>query len=300
MRWHVWKQLVVTTISNSLEEMDRKMIHVETLQQIEQGKTMSEYLEGCSTLKEKISRLVEVVKTLPINGCITGSCFLPGFDPDAWGSTPDVDVFVYGEDDLVRAVTIAEHSLKMKPGTGSERSEKQERWKLDRLYQVGLNHKIGITTYKFYADGVVLNFTFKQIKVHGRWVPITNAPTVLISFDMSIVMQAYDIRSRVMFDLRPDDVPPTTAVPNPLRNHDCIMWNVAKWVRQFDRVVKYYNRGFDTRPMARFYLKMIDECMDAGCLFDSEESTTLFQDYSKEFLAKRAVIADWLEAHEED
>lgn len=262
--------------------------------------SMSEYLVGCKTVKDKINQVIEVVKTMPIRGCITGSCFLPGFDPDVWGSMPDVDVFVYSEADLVRACTIAEYTLGMKPGTGSDRSEKQERWKLGRLFKSGLNYKLGITTYKFYSDGVVLNFTYKMTKEHGRWAPITDAPGVLRSFDMSIVLQAYDIESHIMYDLRPDNVPVTTAIPNPMRDHDCVMWTVSKWVRQFDRVVKYYSRGFDTRPMAEFYLKMIDECIDAGCLFDSDESHEAFDQFSEEFIAKRAVIADWLEDHKED
>lgn len=277
------------------------MIHVHEEQpQLIHGMAMQQYLNGCKNTKEKIEVMIEVVKTMPIHGCITGSCFLPGFDPDAWGSTPDVDVFVYSEADLIRAITLAEYTLDMKPGTGSDRSEKQERWKIGRLFKSGLNKKLGITTYKFECDGVVLNFTYKMSKEQGRWVPITDAPGVLRSFDMSIVMQGYDIESRVMFDLRPDDVPVTTAVPNPLRDHDCVMWTVSKWVRQFDRVVKYYSRGYDTRPMAEFYLKMIDECIDAGCLFDSEESHEAFDAFSEEFLAKRAIIADWLEDHKED
>ena len=262
--------------------------------------SMKSQLNGLSTLKDKVEAAIEVVKLMPINGCITGSCLLDGFDPDGWGSTPDIDVFVYSEDDLIKATTIAEHALRMKPGTGSERSEKQERWKLNRLEKNGLNYKIGITTYKFFSCGVIINFIFKQSKVKGKWVPLINAPSVLMSFDMSIVMQGYDIRSRCMFDLRPANTPCNVAVPNPLRDHDCIMWTVAKWVRQFDRVVKYYNRGFDTRPMAEFYLKMIDECIEAGCLFDSDESNEAFDKFSEEFLVKRAIIADWLEDHKED
>ena len=278
------------------------MIHVEeeSNAKVSYGLTMHEILHDAHSNKERIERAIDIVKQLPINGCITGSCFLPGFDPDAWGVEPDVDVFVYSEDDLVRAVSIAEYGLKMKPGTGSERSEKQERWKLNRLFKNGLNYKIGITTYKFWMDGVILNFTFKQIKERGRWIPVVNAPSVLMTFDMSIVMQAYDIKSHVMFDLRPDNVDPMTAVPNPLRDHDCMMWTVAKWVRQFDRVVKYWNRGFDTRPMAQFYLDMIDQCIEAGCLFDSEESTQAFTNFSEEFLEKRMIIADWLDEHKED
>lgn len=252
----------------------------------------------CSTLKEKISRAIEVLKTLPINGCITGSCLLPVFEPDEWGSTPDVDVFVYGETELVRAVTIAQYALDMTPGTGSQRSKEQEEWKLNRLFENGVNYKIGITTYKFFCDGVVINFTFKQTKNHGRWVPIISAPEVLRSFDMSILMQGYDIKQHVFYDMRGEDV--FVARPNPLRNQDCVMWTVQKWIRQFDRVVKYYGRGYDTRPMAKFYLEMIDQCIEVGCLFDSSESNELFESMSKEFLEKRAVIADWYDEHKED
>jgi hypothetical protein len=250
------------------------------------------------TTKDKIKVAIDVIKCLPIDGCITGSCLLPGFDPDGWGTTPDVDVFVFGENELVSAVEIARHALKMTPGSGTERSRKQEEWKLARLKQAGLNHKIGITTYKFYHDGVILNLTFKQRKFHGRWIPILDTPGVLQSFDMSIVMQGYDIKHHVLYDMRVGD--PNVAIPNPLRDHDCVMWTVAKWVRQFDRVVKYYNRGFDTRPMARFYLDMIDECISAGCLFDSEESQEAFENFSSEFVEKRAAIADWYDAHKED
>ena len=284
----------------SSRQKGRKMIHINKRPELEPQLTMWQYLKGHNTKAAKIEAALEIVKAMPIDGCITGSCLLPGFDPDAWGSTPDIDVFVYSENDLVKAITLAQYALKMDPGTGTERSKQQEQWKIGRLYQSGLNHKLGITTYKFYADGVILNFTYKQVKKAGRWIPLTNAPSVLESFDMSIVLQAYDIRSGVMFDLRPDNVPVTTAIPNPLRDHDCVMWTVAKWVRQFDRVVKYYNRGFDTRPMARFYLDMIDQCIEAGCLFDSEESTTAFASFSEEFLEKRKVIADWLDEHEED
>jgi hypothetical protein len=73
-----------------------------------------------------------------------------------------------------------------------------------------------------------------------------------------------------------------------------MMWTVAKWVRQFDRVVKYWSRGYDTRPMARFYLDMLDECLAAGSLFDSEESQAAFDGFGEEFRTKRTAIAEWL------
>lgn len=248
--------------------------------------------------KDKIEQTIELLKTTDIDGCITGSCLLEDFDPDGWGTMPDVDVFTFGEDELVHAIDVLMYQFQMTPGSGSLRSQQQEEWKLSRLRKAGLNHKIGVTTYKFFCEGVIVNVTFKQMKHHGKWVPIIDTPGVLRSFDMSIVMQGYDIQHHVLYDMRVGD--PRVAIPNPLRDQDCVMWTVSKWVRQFDRVVKYYNRGYDTRPMAEFYLRMIDECIEAGCLFDSEESQEAFESFSQEFLEKRAQIADWYDKHKED
>lgn len=277
------------------------MIHIDRQTKVDHaGVPMADCLKSAKNKKEKIAAAIEVVKKLPIHGCITGSCFLPNFDPDAWGSTPDIDVFVYSEADLIRSIELAQRQLKMKPGTGSDRSKAQEEWKIQRLFDNGVNRKTGISTYKFSCDGIVLNFTYKEVYRYGRKLPCYNVQSVLESFDMSIVMQGYDIEHHAMHDMRPDDVPENVAVPNPLRKQDCMMWTVAKWVRQFDRVVKYYNRGYDTRPMAKFYLDMIDECIEAGCLFDSEESTEAFERFGEEFLEKRRIIADWYDEHKED
>ena len=285
------------------------MLRIEEKPKPYDGSTMHEWIDMAENIhsiewgeimpvKERVKAAIDLLKRTDIDGCITGSCLLPDFDPVAWGADADVDVFVFGEDELMHAIDLAQFALQMTPGSGSDRSRKQEEWKLRRLRNAGLNFKIGITTYKFYCDGVILNITFKQRKYHGRWIPILDTPGILQSFDMSIVMQGYDIKHHVTYDMRVGD--PMIATPNPLRDHDCVMWTVAKWVRQFDRVVKYYNRGFDTRPMAKFYLDMIDECIDAGCLFDSDESKEAFDSFSQEFIEKRSNIADWYESHKED
>lgn len=268
--------------------------------ELDMSQTMAQHLHPYKNTLEKVFKAVDVVMNMPINGCITGSVWLPNFNPDAWGTIPDIDIFVYTEADLIKAIDYAELCLKMKPGKGTEKSEEQERWKINRFLESGLNRKIGINTFSFYYEDIILNFTYKVSKIRGNSIPITNAPSILMSFDMSMVMQGYDIQSGVMYDLRPEGVPNTTAVPNPLRKVDTMVWTVNKWVRQFDRVVKYYERGYDTRPMAEFYIEMIDECIKAGNLFDSENSKEMFDVYSSEFLEKRKLIEDWLNEHKED
>lgn len=254
--------------------------------------------KDCSTLKEKTDKLFDVLSESDIDGCITGSCMLDDYSPDDWCGTPDVDVFVYSEAELVRVTALAVHAMGMGYGTGSEQSAMQEQAKLKMLRTSGANRRYGVTSYKFNKDGVVLNVSYKTVRIDGKVVPLFNAHSVLLSFDMSIIMQGYDIPSHSIIDLRVGS--PKVAVPNPFRDHDCMSWDVAKWVRQFDRVVKYYKRGYDTRPMARFYLEMIDGCLAMGRVFDSEKSKESYEALSIEFIEKRKMIAEWLSEHEED
>lgn len=262
------------------------------------GESMEEWLDGVFDPKDKVKTAIGLLKTLPINGCITGSCWLGEYDPVTWGS--DIDLFVYSETELVKAIDLMLYGLKLKPGQGTERTDKQEEVKLNMLRQSGLNYKTGITSYKFYHDDIKVNVTYKTMKHAGKRVPLTNCPSVLLSFDMSIIMQGYDIQSHTFFDMRPANVDTNVAIPNPLRDHNCSMWNVDKWIRQFDRVVKYYNRGYDTRPMAEFYLDMIDKCIEDGYLFDNSDGQKMFETFSEEFTERRNIIHEWLEEHKED
>lgn len=248
---------------------------------------------NAQTLTEKISCLVDLIRAQDIYGCITGSCLLDA-DFDTWDQAPDVDVFVYSKAEFVRVCTMAEYQFGMDIGTGKERSAKQEKWKLSRLRSSDNKKNMPVMTAKFNLDGVVLNVS---VKSQGNHI-YSSIHEVLGSFDMSIIMRGYDVHKHFWLDLRFGN--PKVAQPNVMRDMDCIMWNVAKWIRQFDRVVKYYARGYDTRPMAEFYLKMINNCIQAGCLFDSTASKSMFTEYSKEFLEQKTRISEWLEAHKED
>lgn len=255
--------------------------------------SLSEGLADDDTLTEKICTVVNILKHSDIRGCITGSTTLDE-DFDSWESAPDIDVFVYSPEELINTCAFLQYKLGMVPGKGTERSHKQESWKLNQLRKRGASKKIPITSHSFYYDGVIVNATVKT--QNGRVLNSINE--VLGSFDMSIIMRGYDIHGHFTLDLRFGD--PHVATPNLMRDHDPIMWNTAKWIRQFDRVVKYYNRGFDTRPMAEFYLKMINDCIEAGCLFDSDASKDTYDSFVKEFVEQRERISEWLDQHKED
>lgn len=264
------------------------------------GLYLTDLFNDDMSLKEKIDITVKEVMKMPIDGCITGSYWLDNYDPELWSCTPDVDLFVFGEGDLHEAIVFAEYTMGMTPGTGTERSEQQEREKLRMFRESGVNRKVGITTFKFNTDGVILNVTFKMARIKGKLEPLSSTYEVLRSFDMTMVMQGYDLRSHSLIDMRPNPNNNNVVYPNPLRDHHCTAWTIDKWIRQFDRVVKYYDRGYDTRPVAQFYIDMIDECLRIGSIFDSEKAQKNFEDYVPEFVEKRAAMVEWLKEHEDD
>lgn len=249
-------------------------------------------------LTEKIHETIDLLAGSGINGCVTGSSMIPDVDFDEWDSVPDVDVFVYTEDELMYALTL------MMFKHGFELLEGGEDWKFGRLRKTGINRSMPLSTMKVTKDGVIVNLTYKKGK--------NNLFNVLSSFDMSIIMVGMDIPTKVKLDLRkgwngmvmddPNGVwSPSTKIakPNPLRVQDVDMYTVEMWVRQFDRVIKYWNRGFDTRPMAEFYIELINGVIEKGQLFHTEKSERAYQEFVTTYEPLRDKMIQWLEDKED-
>lgn len=248
------------------------------------------------TLTEKINDTINMIKDTDIDGCITGSSML-GLDFDAWSETPDIDVFVYQANQQLYAIDL----LCMKHGF--KPMSKGEEWKIDRIRNRGMQKNSYLSTVKLIKDEVIVNISYKANK--------TNMFMVLSSFDMSIIMIGYDIKKKVLLDLRcgwknmiqedpnniwSEDI--KVAVPNPLRNQDVDMYGVEMWVRQFDRCIKYWNRGFDTRPMARFYIDSINRVIDDGALFTSDKSQMAYTTFVDTYAPMRDKMEAWLKSKE--
>lgn len=244
-----------------------------------------------------MNETIKLLKELDINGCITGSSMIDG-DYDNWDSQPDVDLFVYARPQLQYAANLLIQTYGFEPLNAGER------WKINRLNNFDRKKRMPVETLKVTKDGVIVNISYKEGK--------TNIFAVLASFDMSIIMVGYDIRKHVMLDLRckndmmvPEDpenrwsTSVNVAKPNPLRDQDVDMYGVEMWVRQFDRVIKYWNRGYDTRPMAEFYIKLIDGVLDTGKLFSTEKGEAAFNAFVDTYEPLKQKMIDWLEDKED-
>jgi len=251
------------------------------------------------TISEEIRENIEFLKTTGFNGCIAGSSMIDG-DYDNWETVPDVDLFVYNEPQLIHASGLMEVHYGYKCVTGGEY------WKYNRVINHGKQKNMALSTLKFRKPGgnVNINITYK----YG----LDNMFSVLGSFDMSIIMVGHDIRRKTTVDLRcgwDGMVPvnetglwstsPKIAKPNPLREQDVDMYGTAMWVRQFDRCIKYWDRGYDTRPMAAFYISLIDKVIANGQLFQTKNGAVAFDAFVEEFTPLREKMFDWLRSKED-
>lgn len=249
------------------------------------------------TITEKIHQVIEILKETDIDGCISGSCMLPDTDFDAWEETPDVDVFVYNEWGLLYASDLLMFRY------GFELLNAGEEWKWNRMRTRGQNSKAPLTTMKLSKDGVIVNITYKKWK--------NNLINVLSSFDQSAIMVGYDIPFGFGLDMRTRHIEvfddrnnrwsddPNVSVPNPMRKQDGDMYTVEMWVRQFARVIKYWKRGVDTRPMARFYIDLIDGVIETGQLFSTDKSAKAYEEFMTTYVPLRDKMVLWLKDKED-
>lgn len=255
------------------------------------------------SLRDDIDAMQMRIMDTDIDGCITGSSLAENWDVDEAEVKPDIDIFTYSPYAMVHAIDVLEYKLGLAPGGDEVTSDKGEAWKAKKMRTSGRGFGRDLATCKFTDGNVVVNVSNRK----GE----RSAMDVIARFDMSIVLQAYDIPSGSLIDMRcvqpkADLVDiikstggdPMVAVPNPFRSFDGTTWNASKWLRQWDRVIKYWNRGFDTMPMARFYSNMIKEVIDGGAMFKTEKAKESYQEFVDEYAELGTKIDEWIKENE--
>lgn len=255
------------------------------------------------SLRDDIDKMQMRIMETDIEGCITGSSLAENWDVDEAEVKPDIDIFTYSPYAMVHAIDILEYKFGLVPGGDEVSSDKGEAWKAKQMRTTGRGYGRDLATCKFTDGNVVVNVSNRK----GE----RSAMDVISRFDMSIVLQAYDIPSGSLIDMRcvqpkadlvdiikSEGGDPMVAVPNPFRSFDGPTWEAKKWLRQWNRVIKYWNRGFDTCPMARFYSNMIKEVIDGGVLFKTETCKQKYQEFVDEYAELGTKIDEWIKEKE--
>lgn len=253
--------------------------------------------------QKKFNETIEWLKSLDINGCITGSCLID-CDKEDWQEIPDIDIFCYSVGSWADAISMLVNKYDYKFGLAeAPEYAEQERWKYKNTLQTGIWKQVGISTVKLYKDNINVNFSIRK----GQY----RAIDIISNFDMTCICRAYDIPTKHYMDYSevwakeymetiykyPQDTRPLDKVtPNPHKLSDEYdMFTAQKWLRQWERIVKYWDRGFNTIEVALFYSRMLDEVIKRGNIFQSEKSQEVYDENIPAIIDVKKVIDEWIE-----
>lgn len=234
-------------------------------------------------MKEQINKVIEYLKTLDINGCITGSCLLPELFEGS-----DVDVFVYDKKSLDRLIYALIYN------NNFQILDPIEQWKFKKYSTTEEKfQKFGVFSLKFlYNTCVTVNVVFKE--------KANNIFSVLSSFDIDVICKGFDIKSKQYLDLTNNSTETKIVSWNKWNTkfQTDEVWNIERILRQFERVIKYYKRGYNTDNVALKYIELVNFIEEYESIFNSENFEERLKEIKIRCSLLKQIIIKWLDIHE--
>lgn len=236
-------------------------------------------------MKAQFNEALEYLKNLKIDACITGSSMLGYMENEK----QDIDMFCYSLPAFTELYYELYHN-KMFCIT-----DELEKWKSDsfrKREQFSNKHHTGVTTIKFlYNTCIEVNIILKK--------NCDNIFSVLSSFDMDLISKGFCLRTQQYLDLSGDSGVTRIANYNkwnPLFNNN-ELWSVSRVLRQLDRAIKYYKRGYNTDPLVNKYLELIDNLQKFESIFASETFNEKLEITKENTMIVKQICQVWLETH---
>ena len=232
-------------------------------------------------METQMEDAIAFLKEQDINGCITGSCMLKYFEG------ADVDIFTYDEAAFTKLLFTLYHNkmfLLIDP---------IEKWKFEdwvsNPYKGSLK-KLGLITIKFkYNMCIDVNIIFKE-KNHSIF-------DVLSTFDLDIIAVGYDLRSKKTLNLSESTGTECTWNKWNRSFYNPNIWAVSRILRQFERVVKYWNRGYNTDEVALKYKEILNSMVEYENIFNSQKVDDKVESVKKNSKILIKIIDNWLMHH---
>ena len=220
-----------------------------------------------------------------IKGCITGSYMLGYFE----GEKQDIDVFLFDEKSFQKLIYAMHYSPKF------QILDKLEAWKFNQYITEGEKsfYKFGLITLKFTWNLCVpINVVLKK--------NCNNTFSVLSSFDMDLVTRGFDLGTKQYLDLSGDSAVTKVVSWNKGNTsfiEDTNIWSISRLLRQFQRVIKYHKRGYNTDLITIKYGELLDKLLDYTSIFNSEnfdEKLVIMKENAK---ILKQILEIWLKEH---
>lgn len=232
-------------------------------------------------MQKQIQNALTIVKSLEVDGCVTGSVLLDFFEGQ------DIDLFCYSEASFRKTIfTLSFHPM-------FKIIDPLEQWKFDEYTNNDKSSfkKLGLITIKFkYNLCIDINIIIKR--------DCNNIFAVLSSFDMDIISKGYDLKTKRTLDLSENDGKIVHwNVYNPAF-YTSDIWTLSKLLRQFERCIKYHNRGYNTDLVVKKYLELLEKLITHEDIFNSENHHTRIIQMKENAKIITLLLNDWLINHE--
>lgn len=235
-------------------------------------------------MKQHIEDAIELIKGMPVKGCITGSCLL-GYFPE---EKQDIDVFIYDEKSFNKIL------FAMLYNDMFQLLDKLEKWKFEQYINSNKNtfNNYPLVTIKFvYNTCIDVNIILKK--------NCNNIFAVLSSFDMSIICKGYDIETKQYLDLTNGTTNTKISDWNRwnTKYYDPELWETSRILRQLGRVFKYHKRGYNTDLIVKKYISLIEDVQKYQDIFHSESYSEKLAIRKNNTKIVKKICEVWLETH---
>jgi hypothetical protein len=201
----------------------------------------------------------------------------------------DVDFFAYSEASFTQMFYAMYHNPMF------QILDPLEVWKANKFIERKLDNynKTKLVTIKFmYNTCLPVNIIFKS--------HCTDGYSVISTFDMDVIAKCYDTFIQREIDLTYGSAESKVVSWNKHNQnfYDPELWQISRILRQLERVIKYYKRGYNTDAVVHKYIELIDEVQKFQDIFSSNNfSETLKIKKSNAKIVKK-ICEKWLETHE--
>ena len=227
-------------------------------------------------MKEQIDNAIELLKKQDVNGCITGSVLLDYFEG------ADIDLFMYDKSSFNKLLFFMHYNPMFTILDPLELHKFNEYINDDKSSL----ESIGLITIKFkYNLCIDVNVVFK--KFHK------NIFDVLSNFDLDIIANGYDIKSKQYLSLRESTGKTSTWNKWNTSYYKSDLWSCKRLLRQFSRVVKYTERGYNLDEVTDKYISLIEDILAKDNVYKSEKGTLFYDKTQKEFEIVLKILQLW-------
>lgn len=229
-------------------------------------------------MKEHFESAVDILKKQQVNGCITGSCMLE-FNEN-WNQ--DIDLFVYDKASFTKILWFMYYNPMFTILDPLENHKFRDFVDNDKSSL----EQLGLITIKFKYNLLVdVNVIYK--KFHKTCFD------VISNFDLDIVTTAYDIRTGKTLTLREttgkegtwNTWNPTFYQPD--------FWSTKRLLRQFERVIKYTERGYNLTSVTDKYISIVEDIISTENYYKSEKGLKYFEDTMEQFEVVLKILQTW-------